>query len=380
MGKKFASAPTTPKVSGSANSLFKRKILISSYRFHPNVGGIETVALILAEELTKQGYIIKVITQALADQNHRTDFPFEVIRRPSPLQTLHLVHWCDLYLINNSNSLRATWPLLAIDKPAIIVHHGQHVPSKGLLFWQEPLKNRVLYRIQNISVSYALAKQIDTSCTVISNPYQDELFVEKPEVQRKHELVFLGRLDHQKGLDLLLKALNLLREQALAPRLTIVGNGIEKKNLQRMTQDLGLTSQVRFVGEKTGQELVSLLNAHHIMVVPSRPFEAFGIVALEGIACGCVVLGSAQGGLPEAIGPCGETFISEDVQDLAKQLSFLLQDSEHLDMYRANAKEHLSHFHRNQVVSSYVAVVERVLNSVVLHKKEGAFLEKITGV
>jgi glycosyltransferase involved in cell wall biosynthesis len=343
----------------------KQKILISSYRFHPSVGGIETVALIVAEELAKQGYTIKVITQTPADQNHLYDLPFEVIRRPSPLQTLDLFHWCDLFLINNNDSLRAAWPLLAMHKSAIVVHHHQYMPSKGLLAWQEPLKHRVLHRVENISVSHALAKQLDTPYTVVSNPYRDDLFFEMPEVKRNQELVFLGRLDHQKGLDLLFKALKLLQEQSLTPRLTVIGTGIKEKNFRRLAQDLGIVSQVNFVGEKTGSELVHLLNAHRIMVIPSRPFEAFGIVALEGIACGCVVLGSAQGGLPEAIGPCGETFVSEDVQDLAKHLSNLLRNPECLSVYRAKAKEYLRHFRRDRIASSYIAVVERVLNAVV---------------
>jgi glycogen synthase len=104
------------------------------------------------------------------------------------------------------------------------------------------------------------------------------------------KLVFLGRLDHQKGLDLLFKALKLLQDQCLFPRLTVIGTGIEEKNFQRLAQNLGIVSQVHFVGEKTGLELVYLLNVHQIMVILSRPFEAFGLVAVEGIACGCVAL------------------------------------------------------------------------------------------
>jgi glycogen synthase len=362
---KFSNRSGRQQVTEPLLASRKQKILISSYRFHPSVGGIETVALIMAEELAKQGYTVKVITQTAADQHHSDHSPFDVVRCPSPLQTLDLVRWCDLFIINNNDSLRVAWPLLTMRKAAIVVHHGQYRPRRGLLAWQEPLKHYVRRRTENISVSHALAKQLDTPYTVVSNPYRDDLFCEMPEVKRNQELVFLGRLDHQKGLDLLFKALKLLQGQALTPRLTVIGTGLEEKNFRRLAQDLGIASQIDFVGEKTGLELVQLLNAHRIMVIPSRPLEAFGIVALEGIACGCVVLGSAQGGLPEAIGPCGETFISEDVQDLAKQLSGLLHNPERLSDYRANAKAYLRNFRRDRVASAYVAVVERVLNTVV---------------
>ncbi len=352
-------APKTRAVSG------KQKILISSYRFAPSVGGIETVALIVAEELAKRGYDIKVITQTPTQTNAHKEFPFPVIRRPTPLQTLDLVRECDLFLLNNNDSLRAAWPLFTIRRPAIVVHHQLSRPYRGLMVWQEPLKHHLHHRAKNISVSHALAKQLDAAYTVVSNPYRDDLFFEMPEVKREHELVFLGRLDQQKGLDLLLNALSLLKDQALNPRLTVIGTGIEENNFRRLSQDLGLGLQVDFVGEKTGLELVRLLNAHQIMVIPSRPFEAFGIVALEGIACGCVVLGSAQGGLPEAIGPCGKTFKSQSIQDLAMQLSHLLNNAESLAVYRSRAKEHLNHFRRDSIASSYVAVVERILDAVV---------------
>jgi glycogen synthase len=338
----------------------KKKILISSYRFYPSVGGIETVALILAEALSKQGYDIKVITQTPKQSTHE-QLPFPVICRPSALQTLDLVRECDLILLNNNDSLRAAWPLLAIHKPTIIVHHHTYKRSKGLQSCQESLRHYLRHRAKNISVSHALGKQLDTSFTVVSNPYRDDLFFEIPEVERERELVFLGRLDNQKGLDLLLKALYALKKEAITPCLTVIGKGIEEKNFRHLTQTLGITDQVDFVGEKTGLELVRLLNAHQIMVIPSRPFEAFGIVALEGIACGCVVLGSAQGGLTEAIGPCGETFVSENVEDLARQLSKLLHNPERLFMYRTKAKGHLSHFRRDRITSSYSALIERTL-------------------
>lgn len=365
MADKFAHMPTKIQPAKSSRTLGKQNILISSYRFHPHVGGIETVALIVAEELAKQGYTIKVMTQTPAGQHDQKNLPFEIIRRPSPLQTLNLVRWCDLSLMNDSDSLRASWPLFALRKPSIVVHHSKKIPTERFFPWQELWIRHMLQQAENIAVSQALGKQLAVPFTVISNPYNDDLFFEMPEVKRNQDLVFLGRLDHQKGLDLLFKALKLLKEQSSTPCLTVIGTGIEETNFRRLAQDLGIAAQVDFVGEKTGLELVRLLNAHQIMVVPSRLFEAFGLVVLEGIACGCVTLGSAQGGLPEAIGPCGETFISEDVQDLARQLLNLWRDPERLSTYRAKAKGYLRQFRRDRIAVSYMEVIERVLNSAV---------------
>jgi glycosyltransferase involved in cell wall biosynthesis len=99
------------------------------------------------------------------------------------------------------------------------------------------------------------------------------------------------------------------------------------------------------------------------MVVPTREGEGFGVVALEGIACGCVVVGSTCGGLPEAIGPCGRTFKNGDPSALAEVLHDLLTQPERWnDDYFVHAKEHLDIHRPSVVVDRYLDVLAGVLN------------------
>jgi glycosyltransferase involved in cell wall biosynthesis len=97
-----------------------------------------------------------------------------------------------------------------------------------------------------------------------------------------------------------------------------------------------------------------LLNQHRILVVPSRWPEPFGIVAVEAIACGCVVVGSVEGGLPEAIGPCGLTFPNGETEALAGVLQQLLTNPNKLAALRANAAAHLAQFNRTHVARLYL--------------------------
>ena len=76
----------------------------------------------------------------------------------------------------------------------------------------------------------------------------------------------------------------------------MIGDGPEASRLQEQAARLGIGGQIDFLGARRGEELVGLLNRHRILVVPSRYNEPFGIVALEGIACGCVVIGSEGAG------------------------------------------------------------------------------------
>ena len=85
-------------------------------------------------------------------------------------------------------------------------------------------------------------------------------------------------------------------------------------------------------------------------------------MALEGIASGCVVLGSDSGGLPEAIGPCGLTFPIGDEQALAEQLAVLLGNRALVDQYRAQAETHLAHHHSKTVARRYRDVITQAVN------------------
>jgi glycosyltransferase involved in cell wall biosynthesis len=170
-----------------------------------------------------------------------------------------------------------------------------------------------------------------------------------------------------KGVALLLRALGILKEQNLAPKLTVVGDGPQLENLKELARNLRLTSQVEFAGEMTPGAVAATLNRHQILVVPSLCFEGFGIVALEAIACGCVVVGSRGGGLVEAIGPCGVTFPNGDQEQLAKCLGELLCAPESWQRFRENAPAHLRRHLRATIADQYLRVMAGLTNGRKIH-------------
>ena len=333
------------------------KILIYSPLFYPKIGGLETIISILAHEFVYHQHKVKVISSTPASDEKQ--FPFEVIRRPSLHQLLQLTRWCDIFFQGNI-SLKGIWPLLLIRKPLMVTHQSWYQRLNGNLSWQDYLKQFVTRFAINICASNALAERLQSKSTVIPNPYREDIFYEIPDIRRDKELVFLGRLVSDKGADLLLEAMAKLKILGITPKLTIIGIGPEESNLRQQAKRLEIDDRVEFVGAKVEKELVQLLNAHQILVVPSRWQEPFGIVALEGIACGCVVVGSEGGGLKEAIGPCGPTFPNGDVQALTQTLVELLTDTSKFSTYRANSTSHLSRHTSNAVAKAYLEVLERV--------------------
>ena len=145
------------------------------------------------------------------------------------------------------------------------------------------------------------------------------------------------------GCDVLIKSLAVLKNDfSLLPTLTIVGEGPERDKLGAIVTDCGLVAQVSFTGKKSGIDLVKIINAHKIMVVPSIWNEPFGIVALEGLACGCKVVVPDAGGLPEAIGLVGKKFEKGSCNSLAQIIrDELIRPSTTL---QSQIDEHLSKF------------------------------------
>jgi glycosyltransferase involved in cell wall biosynthesis len=334
------------------------KILISSHFFYPSVGGIEEVSRILAQEFVRAGHEVKVVTQT--SENDATAFPFAVHRRPGPLELLRLVEWCDVFLHSNI-SLQTAWPLLLRRRPWVVAHHTWIARVDGRTGWRDRLKRAVLRRARNIAVSDALRAKIAAPAVVIGNPYRDTLFRCDPAAVRDRELVFLGRLVDDKGVDLLLHALTRVRERGSKPRLTIIGRGPEEPALRQLSHQLGLDAQVEFAGQVAGPELVALLNRHRVLVVPSRWKEPFGLVVLEGMACGCVPLVADCGGLPDAIGEAGAKFRHQDADDAAHWIEKLLAPDADLNRYRAAAPAHLAKHTAEAVAARYLEVLEEAV-------------------
>jgi glycogen(starch) synthase len=333
------------------------RILLGSYRFSPDVGGIETASALLATEFTALGHDVRVVTEtALPDHQ---EWPFEVLRRPAPHSLLKEARECDIFFQNNI-SLRGFWAAFVNRKPWVVTHQTWITRVNGTIAWRDRLKRLLLRFATNIAISEPMARDLGVECRRIGNPYQSEVFRIIPGHTRDRQLVFLGRLVSDKGLDILIRALAALRTSGMTPRLTVIGTGSEERSMRDLTVECGLQEQIEFVGQRIGVDLAELLNRHEILVVPSRWDEPFGIVALEGIACGCVVVGSEKGGLREAIGPCGLTFPNESIDGLAEVLRRLLSNPEVCQSLRFRREVHLAQFEARTIAREYLRVFESV--------------------
>jgi glycogen(starch) synthase len=328
-------------------------ILIYSRVFRPSIGGQEIMMEILAEEFVAAGHEVRVVTLTATEEEGNCGY--EVVRLPSLRAYVQLLRWSDVCLYA-SVSLRGLWPIVVGRKPFVISHQTVY-DSPALFDAAVALKKAVTRFSNNISCSRSVQSRIGGQSVVIPNTYRSEIFKEFPEVARDLDIVCVGRLVPDKGIEDAVDALSQLRQEGLRPQLSVVGDGPGSPVIAKRVGELGLGQQVSFVGIKRGLDLAKFIARHRVMAVPSRWAEPFGIVALEGIACGCVVVGTDRGGLPEAIGPSGITVPSADSAAMARALKSLLEDDSLLVRYRSCAPAHLARHSREVVARCYLKVL-----------------------
>ena len=149
-----------------------------------------------------------------------------------------------------------------------------------------------------------------------------------------------GRLSHEKGFDVALRALAELEGVFLH----LVGDGPDRKALEELAAELGLEGRVRFEGWV--QDVRPALERCDVFVAPSRR-EAFGMAVAEAMAAGLPVVASAVGGLPELVvhGETGLLVPPDDPRALAGAVCTLVKDpASARRMGRAGRERVLRHF------------------------------------
>ena len=154
-------------------------------------------------------------------------------------------------------------------------------------------------------------------------------------------LLFVGRIEPLKGIDTLLRALQVLHSSGQMPHrllLSVIGGDPSKpretrhaelEKLMTLRGELGLGDVVTFLGRRAQETLHSYYSAADGVVMPSH-HESFGMVALEAMACGTPVIATDVGGLSQLVrdGETGFLVPGRDPNALAERLHLVLTDSD----------------------------------------------------
>jgi glycosyltransferase involved in cell wall biosynthesis len=233
-----------------------------------------------------------------------------------------------LHLQGHGSSMFGRLAARIARRPAIVhVHADYRCSAKGYP-WYVRLADRALAR--------GTALPLSVSDHLVPFMAEEQGFRRDRIVQRREAradigieaaspvAIALGRLDHMKGIDVLLEAWRTVADRWPSSVLLIAGDGPEHATLERLAAAHELRG-VRFLGQRS--DVRALLWASDLMVMPSRE-EAMPMAALEALGCGVPVVASRVGGIPEIIrdGENGVLVPVEDPGELGRAIDGLFSD------------------------------------------------------
>jgi glycosyltransferase involved in cell wall biosynthesis len=161
---------------------------------------------------------------------------------------------------------------------------------------------------------------IESEFVMLPVPRPGAQFERRPAAEAV--FLFVGRLDREKGVELLVRAFARLYVSHPSARLRIAGRGPLREHLEGVARELGVAGAVDFCGWLSPGEVERQLRDAWALVVPSLWAEPLGLVAVEAVTRGVPVIASASGGLAEVVedGVSGLLFRNNDEDALLARL------------------------------------------------------------
>ncbi len=208
--------------------------------------------------------------------------------------------------------------------------------------------------IQNYNVK---PERINVLYNAVDSEYVDSITIYK---KYENSIIFVGRLAPHKHVDDLIKTINILKKDIPSIKLRIIGNGIEKDKLIKLTNDLKLNNYVEFLGNLNDNEVISEMKKSNILVLPSTR-EGFGMVLVEANACNIPVIAYESGGVVEVIENNKNGFLIEprNINELASKIEFLLKNKDiALMMGKYGRKKAVKLFNWDKIVDNLIEIYE----------------------
>lgn len=328
--------------------------------FHyPFIGGIENRLHHICRRLGKEHEVF-VLTSRIPGTEERQEMDnYTVIRLPSRYLNIYNPPYVRISKVRDAlDELRPdvvdlhyrwagslTRGVLGHEGPKVYTCHNTLGEGVGLTHYASELNDRMFLRHLHqfdkvVCVSDYMKRDVaargfseDRLLTIYNG-------VDIPEVpcQDGGYILSLGRLVRLKGLDSLIKAM-----QHTKCQLRICGEGPERRNLERLSQRLGLTDRIDFMGWINEEEKHRMLCECRMFAIPSV-HEAYGMVAAEAMSYGKPVIASNTGGLPEVVGNAGILIPPQDEKALAEAVNALDSDAEKRLALGKAAKERMRAF------------------------------------
>ncbi|MFC5714248.1 N-acetyl-alpha-D-glucosaminyl L-malate synthase BshA [Thalassorhabdus alkalitolerans] len=374
----------------------KLKIGITCY---PSVGGSGVIATELGKLLAERGHEIHFISSSLPFRlnkvysniyYHEVEVnQYEVFKYPPYSLTLaskmaEVINEEDLDILHVHYAVpHAVCALLAKDMTErdvkiITTLHGTDITVLG---YDPSLKEIIKYGINRsdvvTAVSYDLVRQTremfhtDRAIETVYNFIDERVYQEK-EVPGLREaygikegekvIIHVSNFRPVKRITDVIEAFSVVASQMEA-RLLMVGDGPEKNKAAEVSRKLGIEDKVKFLGNQ--KHIADLLSISDVMFLLSEK-ESFGLAALEAMACGVPVVGTAVGGIPEVVldGETGFITPPEDPVTAGEKAVELLGNESLYKKLSVSSKERAQQqFSSFSIVEQYESIYKTALEN-----------------
>ena len=366
------------------------KIVLITHKFLPKwVGGTEIFTYNLARNLQARNHEVHVIT-SLDEESFDEYKEFHTYR----------IYFPKIKIFGFSLFLIQIFIRIIKIKPDIIQLNGLHLISLGLIL-KKVLKipyvlrgsgsdiyfpnkfNKLLLKIaiNNSSRVIALTEYMKKQMNYSLNKIQvipNGIDINNFEIRKVHArqklgidknkkiITFVGSLRPIKGVEYLIKAIHLLKDEYdhyNDLEVLIIGNGNQRQYLEELTIELNIDHSIDFIGEIPNQMIPIYLAASDIFILPSLS-EGFGIVLIEAMASGLPIIATNVTGIIETIENKKNGLLVEPKKpdEIAAKIIILMEDENLYKKIVVNNKNKAKEYTWTNIVNKYEEVYDEILS------------------
>ena len=386
------------------------KIIIATESYYPNIDGGAVAQYNLVHELSKMGHDVRVIAPGYRFKNyiekqnnvtvyrtrgvtlplymrskyHFSPFPIFKINKIIKDFKPDIVNVCSPYPIGVSTHICARKQDIPIIGSIHLLPDNMITPFLQFrfhtkleeIFWKYLVKyfNRVDWAVIPTQTGLDMYKEqgLKTKVTPISNGINSKIFNpkndgeylrEKYNLPKENIVLFAGRINEEKNLDVLIKAIPHVLEKINAHFLIVGGGGDYKKTLKNLGKRLKVGKNMTFTDFLDWDDYPNIYGVADLFAIPSEA-ELQSIVTLEAVASGLPVVVVNKGALPElASSGNGFIFESQNSKDMASKIVKILSDDKLRKEMSKKSLELVKKHTMQSVAKQYIKAYENAINA-----------------
>lgn len=355
-------------------------------------GGVQECVLALKDELKTRGHVVQIITPRprVVPTDHDPDIilvgagtdvksPFRTTAQVSAtldsaaLDAMLATHKFDVLHFHEPWVPLISWQLLNRSKAAHVATFHAKLPETVMSRTIErvitPYTRTVLKSLSELTaVSEAASEYVttlsDKKPVIIPNGIDLTKYHPKKQANSTIKtIVYVGRLERRKGVKYLIRAFAILAKDDENVQLQIIGDGSDRTKLEEYVDNKKIPCVV-FRGYVSEEEKIEAIQNATVFCSPALFGESFGIVLLEAMALGTVVLAGNNPGYAAVLKEQAAVSIinPKDIKAFAERLDLLIHDQQLRQDWQKWALEYVKQFNYADITSMYERVYEKALN------------------